>query len=789
MASFSGWKRTALFLTILITTLSILLIILLFVSLFHLDKKDKSVYGKYRDPGGLEKDALGLSILYEGDCMVSAKMNLWIHLTVNIIGTCILATSNFFMQSLVAPVRAEVDAAHKTGYWLEIGVPSLRNFRFLRRRKIIYWSLFCLTSIPLQLIFNGIVIETKAANQGMIILGAEDLLKGDWYNLDPIYFMSMMRFLPEEDIQQHENRRQNPERDYTIMGNKAISDSLTAKETRGNWEFLSFQDCMKRYNSPDIDLTHYRHVIFVMYDYDDLNLTSTKGWKPSDIMKNTTNVPSPNETNPFWGSDYVRGPGTSETSIQSTGVYAFTQSLPGYSVDKDKKRPKWVSNTWNFEYTQNTFDPVSGLFIPDPRFFTTKHRALQVDHCLSERFTAPCQVSVANTLFLIVCVMCASKCALCYLVLKLKGNESPLMTPGDAIASFITRPDEETRGMCTLNSKDLDRTPTKKPQVIGDTTHNRKWLQGPRQWPVDTSTRRFQNAIPQTIWRLSFLLIGSSLIVAAVMLIIAVLGQPLSESQFSHTRKNSNVGSGGLNKLSLVPMTMVANLPQLILSICYITYNGLFTRMLAELEWTKYSIEYRALRVTEPKGEQNSTYRLQLPYRFSVPLIIISTLLHWIYSNCIYVSNYQDYDSIYPYEPRFRLGLQFSTTAILIGFCLSLVVAITPAFLVYIKLPGTMVIAGGNSAVISAACHYPSTKLKDITTSRSSRQYDSMSVRLMANQELEELEELEEVARKKLKWGVLITGNSEESLVGHLGFGTKDSDVGELIEGEYYSGL
>ncbi|CAF3617986.1 hypothetical protein FGSG_13791 [Fusarium graminearum PH-1] len=97
-----------------------------------------------------------------------------------------------------------------------------------------------------------------------------------------------------------------------------------------------------------------------------------------------------------------------------------------------------------------------------------------------------------------------------------------------------------------------------------------------------------------------------------------------------------------------------------------------------------------------------------------------------------------------------------------------------------------MVIAGGNSAVISAACHYPLTKLQPVIVSRSGRQNDEISDRLMAN---EEHGELEEVARQKVKWGVLFPGNGDESLVGHLGFGTKDSDIAEPVEGEYYSGL
>lgn len=108
-----------------------------------------------------------------------------------------------------------------------------------------------------------------------------------------------------------------------------------------------------------------------------------------------------------------------------------------------------------------------------------------------------------------------------------------------------------------------------------------------------------------------------------------------------HAPQNEDVKNEQLDQLPLISLTMVANTPQLILSICYLAYNGLFTRMLAEFEWSKYSVAFRSLRVTEPRGSQNATYRLQLPYRFSIPLIIISIGLHWVYSNCIYVSNYE----------------------------------------------------------------------------------------------------------------------------------------------------
>jgi hypothetical protein len=37
------------------------------------------------------------------------------------------------------------------------------------------------------------------------------------------------------------------------------------------------------------------------------------------------------------------------------------------------------------------------------------------------------------------------------------------------------------------------------------------------------------------------------------------------------------------------------------------------------------------------RGLQYSTYRLQLPYKYSIPLIIVSIVLHWLLSNSLYL--------------------------------------------------------------------------------------------------------------------------------------------------------
>jgi hypothetical protein len=89
--------------------------------------------------------------------------------------------------------------------------------------------------------------------------------------------------------------------------------------------------------------------------------------------------------------------------------------------------------------------------------------------------------------------------------------------------------------------------------------------------------------------------------------------------------------------LSFVGALVFANMPQLLLSFCYFIYNAFFTRLQVEKEWNSYAGSFKPLRVSYPVGEQTSTYRLQLPYRWCIPLVALSTLLHWLVSNSIFI--------------------------------------------------------------------------------------------------------------------------------------------------------
>lgn len=94
----------------------------------------------------------GKRVLYDGQCDTTKKINIGIHLLINMLSTILLGASNYCMQCMSAPTRAEVDQAHARFRWVDIGVPSIRNLRKIRGLRVALWLLLGLTSLPLHLL-------------------------------------------------------------------------------------------------------------------------------------------------------------------------------------------------------------------------------------------------------------------------------------------------------------------------------------------------------------------------------------------------------------------------------------------------------------------------------------------------------------------------------------------------------------------------------------------------------------------------------------------------------------
>jgi hypothetical protein len=127
---------------------------------------------------------------------------------------------------------------------------------------------------------------------------------------------------------------------------------------------------------------------------------------------------------------------------------------------------------------------------------------LTVDHCLVEPVDRVCYVGLSNTLLLAVtiCVLTKTITAVVVTITLGRYNQEPLVTLGDAIASFIRRPDS-TRGMCTIGQMEMRRS------------HNYATLAGPRRW--QGSAHRLWNTIPRATWIWSYVLFSISIITIA----------------------------------------------------------------------------------------------------------------------------------------------------------------------------------------------------------------------------------------------------------------------------------
>jgi hypothetical protein len=210
----------------------------------------------------------------------------------------------------------------------------------------------------------------------------------------------------------------------------------------------------------------------------------------------------------------------------------------------------------------------------------------------------------------------------------------------------------------------------------------------------------------------------------------------------------------------IIMLALIANLPQVLLSLLYFAYNGLFTAMLMGYEWTSYAYKRKGLRVSRrPFGAQRSTYFLQLPYRFGIPLVLLSGTLHWLVSQSIFVvafDTYDEYGLLYHDDSMGTLynSCGYSPIAMLAVIILGAFMVTAVVGFGYIPYKRGIPLAGSCSLVISAACH-------------PEEQLDAKDTVL---------------SQRKLQWGVASTGDDG---VGHCAFSSEE--IRPLQKGRVYA--
>ena len=205
------------------------------------------------------------------------------------------------------------------------------------------------------------------------------------------------------------------------------------------------------------------------------------------------------------------------------------------------------------------------------------------------------------------------------------------------------------------------------------------------------------------------------------------------------------------NSNNILLNAIIINLPQLLFSMLYFLYNGIITMMHTSHEWATFTTKRKVLRVSKPRGEQRSTYWLQLPLTYSIPLIVTSGSLHWLLGRSIYLVKLD----VYGYSGDLEADKDVSASGycpltILILIIILGLMALALAVLAMRRLESGSTFVALNSLAIAAACH-PDPSEVDIAT-------------------------------KPLMWGVIREATLAEP--GHCSFSS--NEVQPLIEGAAY---
>lgn len=140
---------------------------------------------------------------------------------------------------------------------------------------------------------------------------------------------------------------------------------------------------------------------------------------------------------------------------------------------------------------------------------------LSIKYCLAEPLDRTCYIAVSPTLLMCVtiCVIVKTCTATLVTSILVRRKQTPLVTLGDAMASFIEKPDPVTFGMCTFGQDNVRR-------VFKKNRHtSNRLLSDLRQWlPL---RKRRGAVVPISVWLTSYLLFAFGIAVCATCFTIS----------------------------------------------------------------------------------------------------------------------------------------------------------------------------------------------------------------------------------------------------------------------------
>ncbi|KAG0635406.1 hypothetical protein HOY80DRAFT_927241 [Tuber brumale] len=588
----------------------------------------------------------GVGTLYSGNCDKSRTIGMWLHLGINVLSTLLLSGSNYTQQCLAAPTRREIDVAHARRRWMDIGVPSVRNLFWIKRERALLWIAIGVTSIPLHLLYNSVVYNSIGAKDFLVTL-----VTNNHFEQAPYSNITEEVFGFYQELYKATNLTV-----FTIDGQARLASMLEGYNTSPqDYEDLTPHDCAKLYNT---DLMSGHGNLFL-------------------ITKHSSNA---THNNTLLNINYVTAVGVSPSSW----MCGYDLAPPG-----DIYSPI-------IGHRCNPSDLVSNVANGVPwRMPLSTGGEVEISGCKSERTPESEKCRVQFSVGVMIAVICCNLVKACSMVMAVvRSREPTLVTLGDAMDSFLRIPDSTTIGMCSADRRFIKR----------EWRHGRA---GPRRWKKK-AVQRWWTSVSKTRWITCNLFCSIAIVAAGVFLRMGIV----QEGVYWNTDVIS-IGFGKVSFGSLLPIDfpnisqtiLLANLPQTILSFLYLTYNSLFTCMLSGHEWSLFSHHHRTLRVTSPRPGQRSTYWLQIPYTYAIPLMTLSGLLHWLTSQSIFLARIEIWDPLGEGISTTKSAVGYSCIAIICVLTLGILALVIVAGMGYRQFSAETTTVGSCSAAISAACH------------------------------------------------------------------------------------
>ncbi|KAI8220175.1 hypothetical protein K4K54_008803 [Colletotrichum sp. SAR 10_86] len=777
-----GWRINILICAILVWLMTVLLWVLLLTS-----------FSKNHDLSDMPP-------FYAADCQDTRRVMVVVRLLVGALSTLVIVSSYIFMQLLVSPTREDVDRAHAQRRWMDIGCMSVKNLRFISNGRRVLFVLFGLIWIPFHLLAPASVAETARTTPWVTVLATESFLSGGKYHLPGLGLGAYLQDTP--GFYSNDLKMSVPEAVEYIAAHAA------------GWERLSGRECLQKYEYW-VNVDKRRHVVAVMStdDWDGEFLDSLSSVWYAGVCGFEANK----QDLPCGGLTL----GLNVTSDSVNGTYE------GVSIVSDNRPRVPTRGASSKAEIDGMVDEHDNWIIPwhakDNLHNTPVLRKnLTVKYCLSEPFPTHCKARVSNTLFLAICLLALAVSALCAIALRILWGQDRLVAVGDAVDSFIRRPDMTTRDMCTLGWRDFSSTTVErlqKPKMEG-------WVHSQRQYVRRRG--RWGDSVHVSDWVKLLLPGGVGFIICLLSLISFVEAgggwqKALSASIFGQNSSNPilmmKYPSESLRAFMVmlasrpIGASLVATMPQLLLAILPLILHHTYTRMFIARTWSSYAARFKTLRVNEPRGEQRENHFFEIPSKYFLSFVTIGTLTRWLCSNAIYVihveSFHADLSTVETYHPYVNVFVSLKAA---LGTIITLFfILVTPIFMALIPLPGESVLVGSCSAAISAGCHViepehlqqrtPGEKRPELVRlepdTSMAKEDEKVKVSSVETdyESRPEYDWRAELAEGRIRWGVLREARSAtdregnlEGLAQVLSFGSEETYLGSPREDEFYGG-